>query len=68
MNSDLKSFSEAAKGLTKNPLGIIALFIVLVYGFASLVTLFGSSLTSRESLRVFPVYHQLYFAETHNSI
>jgi hypothetical protein len=34
--SDLSSFSSAAKGFTKNPLGIIALFIVLVYGFASL--------------------------------
>ena len=29
---------DAAKGLARNPLGIIALFIVLVYGFASLVT------------------------------
>lgn len=33
----MKQFAEAAKALTKNPLGIIGLFIVLVYGFACLV-------------------------------
>jgi len=33
----IKEFAESAKGLTKNPLGIIGLFIVLVYGFACLV-------------------------------
>ena len=31
------NFIENAKGLTKNPLGIIALFISLIYGFACLV-------------------------------
>lgn len=31
------SFISKAKGLTKNPLGIIALFISLIYGFACLV-------------------------------
>jgi CheY-like chemotaxis protein len=50
MSNDLKSFSEIAKGFAKNPLGIIALFIVLIYGFASLVTVFTSSLTSGERL------------------
>lgn len=30
-------FIEGAKGLTRNPLGIIALFISLIYGFACLV-------------------------------
>lgn len=40
----IKSFSESAQGFTKSPLGIIALFIVLVYGFASLVVAFGQSL------------------------
>lgn len=35
--SHLPEFGETAKGLARNPLGIIALFIVLVYGFASLV-------------------------------
>ena len=34
---DLEKFGAAAKGLAKNPLGIIALFIVLVYGIAGLV-------------------------------
>lgn len=33
----LSDFMEKAKGLTKNPLGIIALFISLIYGFACLV-------------------------------
>ncbi|WP_244264066.1 hypothetical protein [Dickeya chrysanthemi] len=37
-------FAESAKGFTKSPLGIIALFIVLVYGFASLVVGLGSGL------------------------
>lgn len=37
----LESFTSSAKDLAKNPLGIIALFIVLVYGFACL--LFGFS-------------------------
>jgi hypothetical protein len=32
MNDSVKSFGETAKGLARNPLGIIALFIVLVYG------------------------------------
>lgn len=40
----------AAKGLARNPLGIIALFIVLVYGFASLVTAFAGSFTHEERL------------------
>lgn len=34
---DLPGFGETAKGLAKNPLGIIVLFIVLVYGIAGLV-------------------------------
>lgn len=41
---------DAAKGLARNPLGIIALFIVLVYGFASLVTAFAGSFTHEERL------------------
>lgn len=48
--SDLSTFSSAAKGLTKNPLGIIALFIVLVYGFASLTLGVTSNLESAERL------------------
>jgi len=41
----VKEFSESAKGFTKSPLGIIALFIVLVYGFASIVVGFGQNLS-----------------------
>jgi CheY-like chemotaxis protein len=36
VSDQTKSFNETAKSLARNPLGIIALFIVLVYGFASL--------------------------------
>ena len=57
----MKTFGDIAITLSKNPLGIIALFIVLVYGFASLVTALGNSLTPGERLpliyflAVFPV-------------
>jgi len=50
MPDSIKDFGETAKGLARNPLGIIALFIVLVYGFASLVTAFAGSFTSAERL------------------
>src|SRR5216683_3076936 len=33
----MKEFLEGAKGLARNPLGIIALFVALVYGFATLL-------------------------------
>ncbi len=68
MSESFKTFGETAKGLSKNPLGIIALFIVLVYGFASLVTAFSSSLTANERLpliwflMVFPVLVLAVFA------
>ncbi|WKK74941.2 hypothetical protein QYS49_25285 [Marivirga salinae] len=45
MATDIKGFADSAKGFTKSPLGIIALFIVLVYGVATLAVTFGSSLT-----------------------
>src|ERR1035441_1275727 len=50
MNDRTKNFGETAKSLARNPLGIIALFIVLVYGFASLVTAFAGSFTPAERL------------------
>ncbi|MGH8624954.1 MAG: response regulator [Gammaproteobacteria bacterium] len=56
-----RGFNETAKSLARNPLGIIALFIVLVYGFASLVTAVGGDLRAEERLPliwflvVFPV-------------
>lgn len=59
MSNDLKSFSEMAKGLARNPLGIIALFIVLVYGFASLVTISGNSLAPGERLPL--IYFLVFF-------
>ncbi len=37
MSSYLSEFNKAAQKLSRNPLGIIALFIVLVYGIAALV-------------------------------
>jgi CheY-like chemotaxis protein len=50
MSDDTKSFSDTAKSLARNPLGIIALFIVLVYGFASLVTISAGSFSPSERL------------------
>jgi CheY-like chemotaxis protein len=56
-----KVFGETAKSLSRNPLGIIALFIVLVYGFASLGTTFAGSFTAAERapliyfLALFPI-------------
>lgn len=37
MNSPIDEFGKTAQKLSRNPLGIIALFIVLVYGIAGLV-------------------------------
>jgi len=61
MSDQLKSFGDMAKSLARNPLGIIALFIVMVYGFASLVTAFAGTFAADERLPliyflvVFPV-------------
>ncbi|HHJ16131.1 MAG TPA: hypothetical protein ENJ80_05470 [Gammaproteobacteria bacterium] len=44
----LTKFSESAKSMSRNPLGIIALFIVLIYGFASLVVVASNQLTPEE--------------------
>ena len=43
MVNPLKNFGNSAKELSRNPLGIIALFIVLVYGFACLLFGFSSA-------------------------
>lgn len=48
--SEINSFGQTAKSLARNPLGIIALFIVLIYGVAGLVTAFSGSLTPSERL------------------
>jgi CheY-like chemotaxis protein len=61
MSDQVKNFGDTAKSLARNPLGIIALFIVLVYGFASLVTAFAGTFTPAEKipliyfLIIFPV-------------
>lgn len=39
--SSVAAFGQTAQGLSRNPLGIIALFIVLVYGMATLVLVVG---------------------------
>lgn len=68
MSDRIQSFGKTAIGLARNPLGIIALFIVLVYGFASLVTVFAASFTPAErlpliySLILFPVLVLVIFA------
>jgi CheY-like chemotaxis protein len=68
MNDSFTSFGETAKGLSKNPLGIIALFIVLVYGLACTVTAFSGSLNCNERLPliwflvIFPVLVLAVFA------
>ena len=48
----IKEFGDSAKGLARNPLGIIALFIVLIYGFASLVVGFSQNLQPDERLPI----------------
>jgi len=68
VNSDVTGFGNVAQKLARNPLGIIALFIVLVYGFAALVTGFSGSFPSSERLPlvyfliVFPVLVLAVFA------
>jgi CheY-like chemotaxis protein len=54
-----KSFGDTAKSLARNPLGIIALFIVLVYGFASLVTVYAGSFSPAERLPL--IYFLIFF-------
>lgn len=44
----METFSDAAKSLAGSPLGIIALFIVLLYAFASLVTTFSGTFSAAE--------------------
>jgi hypothetical protein len=59
MGDQTKSFGETATSLARNPLGIIALFIVLVYGFASLVTAFAGSFTAAERIPL--IYFLIFF-------
>jgi CheY-like chemotaxis protein len=48
----LKEFGTTAKSLSHNPLGIIALFILLVYGLACLVVITGGSMSVSEKLPI----------------
>jgi CheY-like chemotaxis protein len=50
MNGDTKSLSDTAQVLSRNPLGIIALFIVLVYGLAAMVTASAAAFSPSERL------------------
>ena len=58
MNDPITKFQGEAKNLARNPLGIIALFIVLVYGMASLVMVSTESDTvnERQTLIFFLVF------------
>jgi hypothetical protein len=46
MSDENKSFGRTAEKLARNPLGIIALFIVLAHAFASLILAFSNRLQS----------------------
>jgi CheY-like chemotaxis protein len=59
MIDPVKSFGETATRLSKNPLGIIALFIVLVYGFAAFVTSSSSNMSSAERIPL--IYFLVFF-------
>jgi len=50
---DETSLSKSALGFSKSPLGIISLFIVLIYGFASLVVTFGEGIGESVVLLVY---------------
>ena len=55
----LRSLGRTATDSARNPLGIIALFIVLVYGFASLTTASATTLTPAE--RILLIYFLVLF-------
>jgi len=59
MEDQTKSFGDTAVSLARNPLGIIALFIVLVYGLASLVMLFAKDLQPADKTPL--IYFQVIF-------
>lgn len=50
MADEAKNFGDVAQKLARNPLGIIALFIVLVYGIAALVTAFAGEFSTGERI------------------
>ncbi len=50
MSDQTTNFGNTAQSLARSPLGIVALFIVLAHGFASLVVAFTSSFSSAERM------------------
>lgn len=58
MSDPIQRFGDTARRLARNPLGIIALFIVLVYGIASLVTIStgAGAVNERQPLIYFLVF------------
>lgn len=52
MRNSVTEFGKTAQGLAKKPLGIIALFIVLIYGFACLVVGVSGRLQTIERLPI----------------
>ena len=50
MSIRIQNFGTTAKELSRSPLGIIALFIVFVYGFVSLIMINSDAFTSMERL------------------
>ena len=68
MSDATESFGKIAASLSRSPLEIIALFIVLVYGFASLVFIFAGDFAPAERLLLvcflvsFPILVLLVFA------
>jgi len=61
MSTQIENFADSASKFIKNPLGIIGLFIVLLYGFASLVLGFSNNLNTEQKwpliwfLVIFPI-------------
>lgn len=54
----VSGFAKSAAGLSRNPLGTISLFVVLIYAFAGLVSV-GGSFTPNE--RIILVYFIAFF-------
>ena len=50
MGNGVEDFGKTATSLARNPLGIIALFIVLVYGLASVVVINASAFSPQERI------------------
>jgi cytochrome bd-type quinol oxidase subunit 2 len=66
--SGIGEFGKTARDLARNPLGVIALFIVLIYGMATIIVVEGNKLTSFQRdvfvwfLSTYPVIVLLTFA------